>query len=192
MAATAAVLMSPATTGVALAFVVSGSAGDHASATQPRPAADDRYADTTMADLLPHGVEGPQQHLDPNPDQWKNARAIVGVVRERGLPAYAAVLSLATALQESTLRNVDVAVDHDSLGLFQQRPSMGWGTPQQLTDPAYATRAFLDAVSEHAPNYQSVPLWQAAQATQRSAYPTLYAKWQEQAAQMVLQILHEG
>lgn len=144
----------------------------------------------TLAQLQPPGIEGDQLHFTPNPEQWENARTIVEVVvQHRGLPAYAAVVSLATALQESLLRNFTEAVDHDSLGVFQQRPSAGWGAPEQITDLCYATERFLDALLVHAPDYQAMPLWQAAQAAQRSGFPTAYARWQEQAAQMVLTLL---
>ncbi|MEV5834173.1 hypothetical protein [Nocardia sp. NPDC052112] len=146
------------------------------------------YVGLTPAQLMPHGIEGEQRHFTPNPEQWDNARMIVEVVLRRELPAYAAVITLATALQESQLRNLTEAVDHDSLGVFQQRPSAGWGTPAQLTDLRYATERFLDALLVHAPNYQAIPLWQAAQAAQRSGFPTAYARWQEQAAQMVVRL----
>ncbi|KAA8887457.1 hypothetical protein F3087_17340 [Nocardia colli] len=155
------------------------------------PLLPDPYVDGAKPLVIPHGVEGRQQHFTPSPEQWDNARVIVEVVRRRGLPVYAAVVSLATALQESTLRNFTVAVDHDSLGLFQQRPSAGWGAPEQVTDPWYATGKFLDALLFRAPDYLDRPLWQAAQDAQRSAFPTLYAQWQEQAAQMALWILRE-
>ncbi|WP_433194087.1 hypothetical protein ACQP1G_35745 [Nocardia sp. CA-107356] len=144
------------------------------------------------AQSLPHGIEGDQLHFTPNPEQWDNARTIVEVVRHRGMPDYAAVVALATALQESMLRNLTEAVDYDSLGVFQQRPSAGWGTPEQITDLRYATERFLDALLVHAPNYQAMPLWQAAQAAQRSGFPRAYARWQDQAAQMVLQLLGQA
>ncbi|MFI9505168.1 hypothetical protein [Nocardia sp. NPDC052566] len=153
------------------------------------PLPPDPYAGVTMGHLLPIGVEGYQQRFEPSPEQLENARRIVEIVKQRRMPAYAAVIALATALQESTLRNITDPVDHDSLGLFQQRPSAGWGMPEQLTDPHYATTIFLDVLERKAPDYMIVPLWQAAQATQSSAFPTLYAQWQEQAAHMVLEIL---
>ncbi|MET8871669.1 hypothetical protein [Nocardia sp. NPDC004604] len=143
----------------------------------------------TLAQLLPYGIVGDQLHFTPNPEQWDNARTIVGVVQRRGMPAYAAVVALATALQESMLRNLTEPVDHDSLGLFQQRPSAGWGTPEQLIDVRYATARFLDALLVNAPDYLAMPLWQAAQAAQRSGVAVAYARWQEQAAQMVLRLL---
>jgi hypothetical protein len=143
----------------------------------------------TPAQLLPHGIEGDQRHFTPNPEQWDNALTIVEVVRRRDMPAYAAVVAVATALQESMLRDLTEAVDHDSLGVFQQRPSAGWGAPEQITDTRYATERFLDALLVHAPDYQAIPLWQAAQAVQRSGFPTAYARWQEQAVQMVLRLL---
>lgn len=136
-------------------------------------------------EAVPHPMIGIQRHFPPSPEQWENARMIVDVVRERGLPLYAAVIALATAIQESSLQNLTEAVDCDSLGLFQQRPSAGWGEPGQLTDPAYAAGAFLDALTVRVPDYAAVPLWQAAQGTQASAFPELYAQWEEQALDMV-------
>lgn len=149
----------------------------------------DAYTRPAPADLLPRPPVDDQRHLDPDPQQWDNARSIVAVVRARALPVYAAVLAVATALQESLLENLTEAVDCDSLGLFQQRPSTGWGTPEELTDPAYAAGAFLDALLARVPNYRSLPLWQAVQAIQASAYPQRYAQWELQAATMVRTIL---
>lgn len=145
----------------------------------------------TLAQLEPTGVDGTQSHIDLTADQVANAKKIVEVVNKRHLPKYAAVVSVATAMQESKLQNLDVAVDYDSLGLFQQRPSCGWGTPDQLVDPQYATNAFLDALQKAEPDFQDTPLWQAAQATQQSAFPMAYAQWQDQAAHLVQGILSQ-
>ena len=141
--------------------------------------------------LIPPPMEGPQRYFLPSPEQWENARTIVGVARDRGLPPYTAVIALATAMQESSLQNLTEAVDYDSLGLFQQRPSAGWGDPDQLTDPAYAAGAFLDAMLSRVPDYAAVPLWQAAQRTQASAFPELYAQWEDQAMEMAGRIAGE-
>jgi cell wall-associated NlpC family hydrolase len=119
-----------------------------------------------------------------NATQLGYARIIASVAAQRGLPPRAAIIAIATALQESTLRNLDVAVDHDSLGLFQQRPSMGWGTPAQVLDPVYASNAFYEHL-ERVPDWQSIPLTQAAQAVQRSAFPDAYAKWENLATTIV-------
>ncbi|MBF6172259.1 hypothetical protein [Nocardia blacklockiae] len=151
----------------------------------------DAYADPAPEELSPRETVGAQQHFTPSPPQWENARVIVAAARERALPVYAAVIALATALQESLLENLTVPVDADSLGLFQQRPSTGWGLPEQLTDPAYAAGAFLDALTAGVPDYPELPLWQSAQETQASAFPLAYAQWEEQAAAMVGDILAE-
>ena len=145
-------------------------------------------AGAALSQLIPNGVVGSQSSFTLNASQLANARIIVEVAKQRGLPERAAVIAIATAIQESTLRNLTVAVDHDSLGLFQQRPSMGWGTPAQLTDPVYAAGAFYDALLTQAPNYLNEPLYVAAQAVQRSGFPTAYAKWETLAAQIVLQV----
>ncbi|MBS2965750.1 hypothetical protein KGA66_22045 [Actinocrinis puniceicyclus] len=114
------------------------------------------------------------------------------MTKQRGMPLYAAVIAVATAMQESSLINLTRATNADSLGLFQQRPSMGWGTPAQLTDPVYATNAFLSALKSYAPNYRSEALWRAAQAVQRSGFPTAYAQWEAQAARMVQALIANG
>ncbi|MBB5918563.1 hypothetical protein BJY24_007475 [Nocardia transvalensis] len=156
-----------------------------------RPSLHDPYLRPTPADVLPRTVTGAQQRFTPSPPQWDNARVIVSVARDRGLPVYAAVIALATALQESLLENLTEAVDNDSLGLFQQRPSSGWGIPDELTDPAYAAGAFLDGLVARAPDFRELPLWESAQATQASAHPQAYAQWEEQAAAMVDEICGE-
>ncbi|HEU5332032.1 MAG TPA: hypothetical protein VFU73_04700 [Actinocrinis sp.] len=141
-----------------------------------------------MASLEPTGLYGTQQYFTPNAAQWANAKTIVQVTEQRGMPLYAAVIATATAMQESSLTNLTTATNLDSLGLFQQRPSQGWGTAAQITDPAYATNAFLSALEVYAPNYQNQSLWESAQAVQRSGFPQAYAQWEDQAAKMVLAI----
>lgn len=117
------------------------------------------------------------------PDQLANAATIVQVGREMGIPERGQVIAVATAMQESGLRNLNYG-DRDSLGLFQQRPSRGWGTPAQVRDPRYAARKFYERL-EGVRGWAGLPLWQAAQAVQRSAYPTYYAKHEAVAAQLV-------
>ena len=158
------------------------------AAAKPAAAPVDPYAAATIGQLEPSGLYGGQEHFTPSSEQWSNAKTIVRVTKRRRMSPYAAVIAVTVAMQESSLRNLTNAVDADSLGLFQQRPSMGWGSASELTDPAYATTAFLSALTHYAPAYDSLPLWQAAQQTQRSGYPTAYARWEDQAAHMVLQI----
>ncbi|MHA7153744.1 hypothetical protein [Arthrobacter sp. TMN-50] len=109
-------------------------------------------------------------------EQAENASLIAGVAVARGLPARAASIALATAVQESGLRNLDYGdqAGPDSRGLFQQRPSQGWGTDDQVQDPLYAAGAFYDALVK-VPGYESLPITEAAQAVQRSALPDAYA-----------------
>ncbi|MEU0742168.1 heavy metal transporter [Streptomyces sp. NPDC006134] len=108
------------------------------------------------------------------PEQAVNAATITAVGTARGLPERAVTIALATALQESALRNIRHG-DRDSLGLFQQRPSQGWGTPKQIMDPAYAAGKFYDHLAE-VPGYTRLPLTVAAQRVQRSGFPQAYAK----------------
>ena len=111
-----------------------------------------------------------------SPTQTANAALIAGVAVNRGLPARAASIAIATAIQESRLENIDYGDDAgpDSRGLFQQRPSQGWGTEEQIMMPLYATGAFYDALVQ-VPDYESLPITEAAQTVQRSAYPSAYA-----------------
>ena len=117
------------------------------------------------------------------PERLANAATIVQVGEEMGVPVRGQVIATATGMQESSLDNLDHG-DRDSLGLFQQRPSQGWGTPEQVRDPRYAAHKFYEALLR-IPNWEDLPLWQAAQAVQRSAYPTAYARHETVAAQLV-------
>ena len=116
-------------------------------------------------------------------EQTTNARIIVAVATQMKLPPRAAVIAVATALQESGLRNLPGG-DRDSIGLFQQRPSQGWGTPAQLHDPAYAARAFYRRL-ERVPDWQHRPLTEAAQAVQGSATPNAFAAHETRARTIV-------
>ncbi len=105
-------------------------------------------------------------------DQAHYASIIVGVSVRRDLPPRAATIALATAYQETGIRNLDYG-DRDSVGLFQQRPSQGWGTEKQLMDPYYATNKFYNALLK-VKNWSSRDITEVAQAVQRSAYPEAY------------------
>jgi hypothetical protein len=113
------------------------------------------------------------------PDQASNAAAITAIAMQRGMPPRAATIAIATAMQESKVRNVKFG-DRDSLGLFQQRPSQGWGTAQQILDPEYSTNKFYDAL-EKVDGYESMDIAQAAQKVQRSASGEAYAQHEAQA-----------
>jgi hypothetical protein len=115
-------------------------------------------------------------------EQVENARRIAVVAHDRGLPDRALVIALATAQQESRLRNLDYG-DRDSLGLFQQRPSQGWGTAAQVQDPTYAAGIFFDRLLE-VPGWDSGRLTEIAQAVQRSGYPELYQQWEPMAVEL--------
>lgn len=114
------------------------------------------------------------------PDQAVFASLITAVAVQRGLPPRAASIALATAMQESKLRNIGHGdqAGPDSRGLFQQRPSQGWGTEDQVMDPYYAVNAFYDALVK-IPDYESLEITDAAQRVQRSAYPRAYAQHED-------------
>jgi hypothetical protein len=112
-------------------------------------------------------------------EQTANAATIAAVARSRGLLPRATVIALATAQQESRLRNLDYG-DRDSLGLFQQRPSQGWGTPEQVQDPVYAAGKFFDHLVE-VPGWETGRLTEVGQAVQRSGFPEAYQQWEPMA-----------
>jgi hypothetical protein len=114
-----------------------------------------------------------------SPEQAGNAATIAAISVKRDLPARAASIGIATAMQESKLHNIDYG-DRDSLGLFQQRPSQGWGDPEEIMDPVYATNAFFDVLIK-VEGYESLAITDAAQKVQKSAYPTAYADHEPEA-----------
>ncbi len=115
-------------------------------------------------------VSGHYVSLDSGQGEVATLIAAIGV--ERGLPARAVSIALATAFQESKLRNLPGG-DRDSLGIFQQRPSMGWGTPRQIMTPTYAINTFYDAL-EKVHGYETMRITDAAQKVQRSGFPEAY------------------
>ena len=128
----------------------------------------------------------PTTSADLDPVQRQTAATIIGVAKGMAAPPRAWVVALATAMQESQMGTVgmDVAVDHDSLGVFQQRPSQGWGSPTEVRDPVYSTRTFLTRLLA-VPGWESMPVTRAAQTVQRSAFPLAYAKWEPLAQSLV-------
>ena len=113
------------------------------------------------------------QEVRLTPEQAANAATIAGISVDRGLSPRAATIALATAIQESKLRNLRYG-DADSQGLFQQRPSQGWGTVEQVTDPVYASHAFYDVLVQ-VEGWDSGVVTEVAQEVQRSAFPDAYA-----------------
>jgi hypothetical protein len=112
-------------------------------------------------------------------DQAHFASIIVGISVRRGLPSRAASIALATVYQETGIRNLDYG-DRDSVGLFQQRPSQGWGTAKQLKDPYYATNAFYDALVK-IDGWERADITEVAQRVQRSGYPEAYRDHEQDA-----------
>ncbi|MBO4209016.1 C40 family peptidase [Micromonospora echinofusca] len=123
-------------------------------------------------------------------EQLDIAATIVDVGVAKGVPRWGWVVAVATAMQESGLRNLPHLGgrnDHDSIGVFQQRPSQGWGTVAQLSQPAYQAGRFFDKLLA-IPGWETMPLTQAAQAVQISAFPDAYAKWTDDALHVVEQL----
>lgn len=154
------------------------------------PGAADAAAPTDAAPMEPAtaSVEASAVVLDD--EQIANARIIIQVGRERGVPDRGIAIALGTAMVESWIRNLDWG-DRDSLGLFQQRPSAGWGTADQILDPARAAAVFYGGPGDpngdatrgllDIPGWDALPYAEAAQAVQISAHPDRYAAWEQQA-----------
>ncbi|MCV0335226.1 MULTISPECIES: LysM peptidoglycan-binding domain-containing protein [unclassified Microbacterium] len=133
---------------------------------------------------------GGQQTATLTAEQAANAALIIRVGRELGVSDRAIAIALATGMVESGLRNLDWG-DRDSLGIFQQRPSTGWGTPAQIMDAERSTRVFYGGQADpngqvtrgllDIPGWEGMPFTEAAQAVQISAYPDKYGQWETQA-----------
>ncbi|WP_237682370.1 MULTISPECIES: LysM peptidoglycan-binding domain-containing protein [Microbacterium] len=149
-----------------------------------------RAAPTAAPPAAAAATTGGQRSATLDSEQAANASLIIRVGRELGVPDRAIALALATGMVESGLRNLDWG-DRDSLGIFQQRPSTGWGTPAQIMDADRSTRVFYGGRND--PNghvtrglldvagWESMPFTSAAQAVQISAYPDKYGQWETQA-----------
>ena len=131
------------------------------------------------------GDDSPPVTLDAA--QMANAATITAVGVRRKIPERGVVVALATALQESKLENLPGG-DRDSLGLFQQRPSQGWGTPEQIRDPRYSATRFYAGLKK-VRGWQEMRVTEAAQRVQRSAYPEAYEKWADEAGVLAAALL---
>lgn len=116
-------------------------------------------------------------------EQRDNVAMIISIGRKRNLPPRAWQVAIQAGMTESGLRSLNYG-DRDSLGIFQMRPSMGWGTPEQVTDPDYAINKFYD-VLEDVPNWDQQRPGESAQDVERSAFPDRYHKWEPMAAHLI-------
>lgn len=131
---------------------------------------------------------------DLGPEELANARTVIGVGKGAQIPEQGQVIALMTAMQESKFVNYTTPVDHDSLGVFQQRPSTGWGTPEQITDVPTSSKSFY-GVAPFGSNpgliqiqgWETMPPGEVCQAVQRSAFPDRYAQWEQFARDLLAQ-----
>lgn len=159
--------------------------------TPAQPSSGPPPSSAVGSDLLPAPPSGAQSRLIVDAEVTANVDIIVGVSKGAGLSLRAAVVAVATAAQESTVHNLDYG-DRDSVGLYQQRTSSGWGTIEEIMDPVLSAQAFY-GVAEHTSNpgliditgWEAMPLTEAAQAVQRSGFPDAYAQWEQHAAELV-------
>jgi hypothetical protein len=143
--------------------------------------------------LEPVTTTGAQSFMPIGSAQQANANTIVQQALAKKMGLRSAVIAVATAMQESQLQNISYGTSA-SLGLFQQQTDMGWGDAQQIMNPAYSSDAFLTALQQYQstnPGWAQQPLWQTAQGVQKSGFPTAYAKWETQAAQLVQQAVSQ-
>lgn len=133
----------------------------------------------TLPAVLPCHAGAGTQTFGLDADQAANASTIAAVAKRLSMPDHAVTVALAAALQESKLHNLPYG-DLDSLGLFQQRPSQGWGTKEQIQTPRYAAAAFYTALAKVS-GWETLPVTDAAQAVQHSGAPDAYAKWEAEA-----------
>ena len=139
-----------------------------------------RSVQGTMPRMGPECVVRADGQVTLDSVQMANAATITAVGVRRAMPERGIVIALATALQESKLENLETG-DRDSVGLFQQRPSQGWGTSENIQDPRYAADRFYSALNK-VKGWQHMRITDAAQRVQRSAYPNAYQKWADEAA----------
>jgi cell wall-associated NlpC family hydrolase len=169
------------------AFLSGASACSAAPATPP-PTATSTAApgSSTPGSAAPDSPAVHTAHGTWDAEQMQNATIIAAIGASRGVPTRGQIIALATAMQESSLRNLGHLGgnnDHDSLGLFQQRPSQGWGTPAQILDPVYASGKFYGKLLTIS-GWQTMALEEAAQAVQGSLYPDRYSQWETDATQL--------
>ena len=172
---------------------IAGTAAHAATPTTPAP--------TTTAAAVVQTTEhattvAPVAGLDAT--QMKHAKTIVDTANQMNLPTKAAVIAVATSMQETNLYNLantglpesenmpndGTGYDHDSVGLFQQRPASGWGSVNELMDPATSARKFLTALQQ-VHGWENMPITVAAQTVQGSAFPDAYAQHQDKAETVV-------
>lgn len=118
-------------------------------------------------------------HAQIDSEQARWTTLMAAIAQRRGLPPRATTIAIATAFQESRIHNIDYG-DRDSIGLFQQRPSMGWGTREQILDPEYSINKFYDGLVK-VDGYESMVITEAAQEVQRSGFPGAYAQHEDYA-----------
>ena len=179
-----------AVTALSAAVIAGGVSMATAASAEPAPVSKEAAPFTSKA-LDGGKVPSTQDATQLTQEQIDNARTIIAVGKGAGLSTQAQKIAVMTALQESSLMNLDGG-DRDSAGLFQQRPSMGWGTLAQVTDPVYAAKSFYGVNPEGAnlgliqiEGWETLTPGAAAQAVQGSAYPDAYDKWEPLATELV-------
>ena len=179
-----------AVTALSAAVIAGGVSMATASSAEPAPVSKEAAPFTSKA-LDGGKVPSTQDATQLTQEQIDNARTIIAVGNGAELSTQAQTIAVMTALQESSLINVDGG-DRDSAGLFQQRPSMGWGTLAQVTDPIYSSKSFYGVNPEGAnrgliqvPGWETLSPGAAAQAVQGSAFPDEYDKWEPLATELV-------
>ncbi|MER5765641.1 NlpC/P60 family protein [Streptomyces sp. NPDC002082] len=195
-AAIGIVCLSPLLLAATAAVAAAGSAGRSTTCNTGSDADAAEVAKAVEAILGTNGANSQDvrvEGLELPAEQIPHAKTIVATGISLHVPERGQIVALATAIQESRLRNLDYG-DRDSLGLFQQRPSQGWGTPEQIRDPVYASTKFYNALLT-VPGWESLTVTQAAQKVQLSGFPNAYAQWEPLARalqQAIVKVLPGG
>lgn len=147
-------------------------------------------ARATCTVTAPPNSPGLRASWSGSPEQMDNAATIAAVGRAMGAPDRAITIALATAIQESTLANLRGG-DRDSVGLFQQRPSQGWGSPAELLDTVTSSTKFYDALLA-TPGWAGMDVTEAAQRVQRSGFPEAYADHEPEARTLAVSFLGQN
>ncbi|MDG4764835.1 hypothetical protein O7632_12100 [Solwaraspora sp. WMMD406] len=143
-----------------------------------------------IPETMPGAGDSELRRVVLDTEQMANAATIAAIGVQRGLPPRAVVVALATGFQESKLRNL-AGGDRDSVGLFQQRPSQGWGSVAEIRDTRYATNAFYAGL-ERVRGWEDMRVTDAAQAVQRSAFPEAYEKWADESEVLTAALLGDA
>jgi hypothetical protein len=180
----AAVLLSIAAVIVMAVVLTTGAVTSVVQSTQNNPKLAAYACNAALGPTTSDGSgRGPADAGNLTDEQRGTVSLIISIGKQRNLPPLAWQVAIQAGMTESGLRSLNYG-DRDSLGIFQMRPSMGWGSPAQVTDPVYAINKFYDVLAK-VPNWQDQRPGESAQDVERSAFPDRYHRWEQMAAHLI-------